>query len=633
MGTPAIAGQPARAFFPSKAFQLIAILSLSASGRVSRREIADLLWASDSEGTALSNLRQLIARIKKAIPAERGLLEVDAYSVALGQERDEIDVCRLIAGAGNDGPTACVDAMRLVRGDLLEGVDDTTDQFSHWLAIQRGALRERFFLMAQAGLIELTKYGRAPEKSLKLIAERMLAFEPEREQSYRALIEAYGRNGMFDEARRIHDTLCLMLQREYGSAPSPETAAVTRRVFASRVQYGPAVVATSLADERPRVAFLAPLYVDQAAQNHLLRFLVEDVANELGRHRSFLVLAPHSSFKVDHLSGTPVDNSVLRADYTISGFVKPDNGAAVLALRMTKSAAGELVWAGEFPIDPAAFFKCFSLLSRRIAGSVGSAIERDRLATLRANCDGSAYLHYLEGQKWLTNCDLPKLRKARKAFKQSVETNPGFAPPRARIAQTLYLEWIQLGGQDPDLLNIAREQSEIALALDPNDAIGHWMKGTVALYQRDFDECEAKFAEAETLCPNSADLLVQYADALSHLDYPDQGWAKFEQAIDLNPLPPDHYWWAGASVAFHQQSFEKTIELCGKLADDEPVLSMLAACHAQLGQMEQARSYGQRLKDLFPKGMAIEKSKRVSPDRSPTHRAMHIEGLRLAGAI
>lgn len=633
MGSPAVCGQSSEAFFPGKAFQLLAVLSLSTSGKVSRREIADLLWESSSDGAALSNLRQLIVRIKKAIPAERKLLDVDAYSVSLGDGRDEIDVCRLVANVDNDDPYACLAAVQLARGDLLDGVDDTTDQFSHWLARERAALRERFFLLAQTCLIGLTKYGRASEKSLKLIAERMLAFEPEREQSYRALIEAYGRNGMLDEARRIHEGLCLMLEREHGSVPSPETVAVVRRVFAPRLQYGPAVMAIGPADERSRIAFLAPLSLEKTQHGDLIKFFVEDVANELGRNRSFLVLAPHSSFKIDHQSGMPIDNSVLRCDYTVSGFIKPDRGATILALRMTKCSGGEVIWAAEFPVDAEGLSRSFSLLSLRVASNLGSAIERDRWATPRVECGGPAYLHYLQGQKWLSNCDLPKLRRARKSFKQSVDANPTFAPARARIAQTLYLEWIQLGGRDPELLNQAREQSDVALTLDPNDAIGHWMKGTVALYQRDFDECEAKLAEAETLCPNSADLQAQYGDALSHLGDPDSGWRKFERAIDLNPLPPDHYWWAGASIAFHQQAFQKAIDLCGKLADDEPVLSMLAASHALLGDLDRARIYAGRIKDLFPAGMAIEKSATVTPDRLDDHRRLSLEGLRLAGVV
>ena len=619
-------------FFPAKGFQLIALLALSPSSRMTRKELASFLWESESESLALSNLRQLLSRMKKAV-AGTHLLEIDASSIALGGARSAVDLCLFEDASRNGDPSTYLETILLVRGDLLDGIGEVTDQFSHWLVRERAAFRERFFLTASATLFELTRYGRASKASLNTIAEKMLALEPEREQSYRVLVEAYGRNAMFEEATRIYNALCAMLDREHGVPPSPETAAVARRVFASRSSYRSVSAPEHAESERPRVAFLAPSWPSGREQPGLLKFFIEDIANELGRHRSFVVLAPHSSLKIDHDSGMPLDNSVLRVDYSISGFVKPDNGGTVLALRMVSCPSGEIVWSGEFSVSPDALLKSFSLLSLRVASSLCSAIERDRLEVLRKNRDNSAYLHYLDGQKWLANCDLARLRRARKSFKQSIDTDPRFAPSRARIAQTLYLEWIQLGGRDPDLLNVAREQSDIALALDPNDAIGHWMKGTVALYQRDFDECESKLADAEALCPNSADLQVQYGDALSHLGDPDAGWRKFERAIDMNPLPPDHYWWAGASIAFHQNDFQKAVDLCGKLADDEPVLSMLASSHALLGNLDTARIYGGRLKDLFPGGMALEKSAAVTPDRSEHHRKLSLEGLRLAGAI
>ena len=621
--------------FPAKGFQLIALLALAPSGHMTRKEVASFLWDSENEGLAFSNLRQLIARIKKAIPAGSNFLSIDASSIALGDGRATVDLCRFETPKANSelsGDTY-LERVLLVRGELLEGIDGDTDHFSHWLNRERAAFRERFFLTASTALFELTRYGRASGASLNAIAERLLALEPEREQSYRVLIEAYGRNGMFDEAWRIYRRLGAMLDREHGVPPSPETAAVVRRVFASRNPYRPVNVSEEAVSEQPRVAFLALSSLSSAAPSGLLKFFVEDVANELGRHQTFTVLAPHSSFKVDHDSGMPIDNSVLRADYSISGFIKPDRGGAALALRMVRCSTGEIVWSGEFSVGTAELLKSFSLLSLRVATSLGSAIENDRLAALRKSGDSGAYLHYLDGLQLLANCDLARLRRARKSFKRSVDDDPRFAPSRARIAQTLYLEWIQLGGRDPDLLNVAREQSDIALALDPNDAIGHWMKGTVALYQRDFDECESKLAEAEVLCPNSADLQVQYGDALSHLGDPEAGWRKFERAIDLNPLPPDHYWWAGASIAFRQQAFQKAIDLCGKLSDDEPVLSVLAASHALLGNLDMARIYGSRLKDLFPGDWVLEKSRTVAPDRFENHRKLSLEGLRLAGAI
>jgi len=555
-----------------------------------------------------------------------GLLEVDTLSVALEDAGAEaIDLVRLeraISGPDADARTSAVTGSA---GDLLAGIDDVSDPFSHWLTRERAAFRERFYIAASAALLDLTKFGRAPAAVLRNLTDRLLELDPEREQSYRVLLEAYGRNGMHDEAARIYSELASMLKREYGTTPSSETTAVARRVFATRNALVPPPAALPETGACPRVAFLMPAMPGAEGGRGLLRFFLEDVANELARYRSFVVLAPHSSFRTKAAN----DNEALKADYVVDGFVKPDRAGQVLALRMTECASAEIVWAVEFALGDRVLAQSFSLLSLRVASSLTSSLERSRSGSRQAGKD--AYVDFLEGQRLLGNCSLGHLRRARRQFRTAATTAPKFAPPRARIAQTLYLEWIQLGGGDPELLNVAREQAEIAHELDPHDATGQWMKGTVALYQRDYETCEAALAEAETLAPNSPDLLLQFGDALSHLGRPDEGWEKFERALVLNPLPPDHYWWAGASIAFHQQKFAKTIELCSRLHDEEPVLPLLAASHAWLGDMERAVGYGRKLKEIFPGREALDKSATVTPDKEPFHRNLSVEGLRLAG--
>lgn len=629
LGSPAINGSFGSSFFPAKAFQLLAMLSVSDGHRMTRKEAASMLWDSSSDASALSNLRQLIVRLRKA--TNDRLLEVDFSAISLGADKNVLDLVRFEQLMGSADLGDRIEAAHLLQGDLLNGIDDVSDAFSHWLTRERGALRERFFVMASTSLLELTKFGRAPERHLQTFANRLLELEPEREQSYRLLIEAYGRNGQYAAAANVYGRLKDMLQKEFAVAPSSETAAVARRVFASKDVYAAPYVPATDAVEVPRVAFLMPFNLAANGGFPLLRYFLEDVANELSRKRSFVVIAPHSSFQSVADGGVPENNDLLRATYAITGFVKPDRDGRVLALKMCRCSSGEIVWSAEFSLRDEELTQSFSLLAARMATGLSASIERDRLRIRHANKE--AYLRFLEGQQLLDSCDLIHLRRARSHFKAAIATAPRFALPRARIAQTLYLEWIQLGGLDPSLLNLAGEQAEIAQNLDPHDATGQWMRGTVALYQRDFDTCEAALAEAETLAPNSADLLLQHGDALSHLGRPDSGWQKFEQALSLNPLPPEHYWWAGASIAFRQQDFGRAIELCGRLRDDEPVLSLLAASHAWLGDRDRAEDYGRRIKEIFPGDMAVKKSMTVTPDKDPTYRTLSVEGLRMAGVF
>jgi DNA-binding SARP family transcriptional activator/Tfp pilus assembly protein PilF len=629
-GRPAIHGAEAFGVFPSKGFQLIALLAAARGKALGRKQVASLLWDSADDALALINLRQLLARIRKLLPSHPHLVIADARSLSLGAGREAVDLWRVLEAPPHDAGDAA-ELLGLLTGDLLSGVDDGTEAFGDWLAIERSALRERYLSLAATTLLELTRFGRADPAEIAAIGARMLAMEPEREPSHRLLIEAYARIGMYDEAEQIYRTLCAVLASDRGARPSPETEVLMRRIAASRPKASEIAV-EGPRRERPRVAFMPPAWPSRAEAEPLLLVFFEDVANELARYRSFTILAPHSSFKIASRPDRSSGQAELRADYSVSGFIKPDASDVVLALRMTDCASQEIVWSAQFGLSTGDLLTSFSLLVRRVASSLAAGFADARLASLRSGGCDESYPHYLDGQRWLANSDLASLRRARRAFQQAADRDPRAADVQARIGQTLYLEWIQLGGSDPHLLIAAHAQARSAIALDPNNAAGHWLDATVALYQRDFDHCQDKFAEAESLCPNSPDILVQYADALAHLGHADLGWRKFERAIDVNPAPPDHYWWAGASISFRRRDYETAIALARRVESEDSVLAILAASHAHLGDLPTARSYGDRLKDIYP-GHGVRGKSAVAPDKLQSDRDHRLSGLKLAGVF
>lgn len=628
LGTPSAAAARPGLKFPAKGFQLLALLARAPSGTMRRREAASLLWDAASDAEAFVNLRQLLARVRR-FPAPAGAFVLaDTQSLILGPGADAIDLCAFDRLICSPRPEQIREGVALFQGELLEGIEEASAEFLDWLLRERVRLREQFFAATSHALMEMTRYGRASERELRSLAERMLAISPEREETYRVLIEAFGRSGSFDSASRLYEELSAMLGREHGVPPSIETKAVARRVFAAASQRG-GEIAGERASPVPRVAFFVPRRPSSFSDEGILHALIEDVANELTRYRTFAVLAAHSTFQVDHDSGMPTDNTVLRADYTVSGFVRRDGSGPTLVLRMTRCANGTVAWSGDVPLgdDLTAAFRRMSL---RVASSLAAELERDALSELRRGDSQSAYRCYLEGQVRLSQCDLPRLRQARARFREAVAADPGFAAPHARIAQTLYLEWLMLGGSDPLLLRAAREAARLSVRLDHDSALGHWMSAVVALYQRDFDEVEDRFSEAETLNPHSADLLLQHGDALACFGRADDGWQRFERALDLNPLPPDHYWWAGASIAFNRGDFGSAIDLCGRLASDESVLRILTVSHARIGDREQAGRYARRLIEIYP-GMTAAEMAKLVPYRNLQDREAYAEGLRLAG--
>lgn len=623
LGPPTVVGLGTDRIFPQKGYQLLALVVRARDQQLSRKAAAGLLWDNVSDETALGNLRQLISRIRKLQPYTGSLIEADPYNIQLGAESSKIDLCQVMSGQ----PASVIE---LYRGDLLAGGHETTEEYLDWLRIERTQLRERFFSAATETLMEMTRLGRVDKTAIDEVATRMLAVERDREETYRTLIVAYGRAGHFEEAARLNNNLVDMLREVYGTEPLPETKSVVRRVLSGRqaiqgIESASRPVPSAMP---PRVAFLAPSWLgaSDGAQGFLKAF-IEDVANELARYRTFVMLAPHSSFQVAHDSGMPNDNSVLRADYTVSGFLKPDG---VLSLRMASSRKQEIVWAGDFKTRLEHILNCFGHLTTRIAGAVAQGIEKEFARDARSTASYSAYYHYLDGQQIMQDCTLSNLRRARKSFRAAAVEDSTFAPAHARIAQTLYQEWLMTGADDPQVLGDARANADQAVYVDANCGAGQWMSGVISLYQRDFAACERHFSAAEILSPNAPDLMVQYGDALSHLGDPEKGMERFRAALDLNPMPPEHYWWVGASIAFNQRSYQQAIDYCHKIKNDESVVRILTSAHALNGDADQARSYGNRLRELYPNVSAADLIK-LPPDRNDENVRIFVEGLRMAG--
>ena len=629
LGDPKVEGCSENLIFPSKGFQLLTLLACHEEHRLRRREIARLLWDSDTEKKALANLRQLLARIRKGIPEIDLLISASGSEIRLGYSSASVDVCAFTDLAAKDSIEELETALELFRGDLLSSMDDITDEFVEWLNFERSRLRGVFFEAMSRVLMQLTRYGRAPKNRLDALAAQLIRVEPEREISYRLLIETYGRNGMLDRAEAVRHDLTSMLAREHEATPSAQTQAVIRKVFSLGLDSAPIVPSTGSRGPK-RIAFLAPKMLGKSENALVLKALIEDVVNQLTRYRSFVALAPHSSFQIDHESGMPRDNSKLRADYSISGFVKPDGQQNQLTLRMVNCASGDIAWSGEFALSQAHLVDSFTQLTVRVAASLASSIERAMLDDMRASGDAGAYYHYLEGQSYLEHCDLPNVRRARKSFARAIADEGEFASAHARFAQTLYLEWLMRGANIPEIVVAAQTSARRACDIDPNGSLGHFVGAIIALYQREFDEAVDGFTVAEDLNPHSAELLAEYAHALSLMGDNDAGIERFSQAIDLNPMPPDHYWWAGASIQFNAGNLPRAIEMCGYVENQETVLRLLTACHALNGDQEQARSCGRRLREIYPDLTAADMVG-ISPDANPDVSRRFIEGLRMAG--
>lgn len=621
MGACAIRAKAATHPFPERGYQLVAYLVSLHGNALPREEAAALLWPDVPLSKSRVNLRQLILRMNRAMP---GLLlhsGAEALTLAEDWSVDFRDIMRLL-----DQHT--LDTMRtavlVFNGRLLKGLADPGPVFAKWRERQSAQLNSLLVEAAVRVLEADTRYGSTSPERLGLICAHALSINPLDRQLRMAVAKAHARVGDYQRADRV---------LAEGMQPDDrEMAALARRLSASRVHAQPAAPAheATMPTQIPRVALMRPRSTENAPTDLACR-LVEELAFGLARYRSFSVLAPYSSFSVADQYGLPRDNSLLRADYVVSGDLEQSGAELTLRLRLTQVESRAIFWSTEVPLAPEDLGRSLRLLMSRVVMSVAAELERRVRDDLRMITAPTALLHFLEGRALQVRCDLPHLRRARTEFSRALLIDEGFAPAHARIAETLFVEWILCGGTDPELLSAARMRADQAIRLEPSGPTGHWVSGAVALYQRRWERVNECYAEAESLAPHDADMLLEYADALSHLGAHEAAEAKLAVALDLNPIAPTRYRWFGASIAFNRGDFRTAAERCDLIEDKTVALGLRTATYANVGRIEDARKWARRLRETLP-GLGIDDLLRISPDRDPTITSrFYREGLRMAG--
>lgn len=633
LGVPEIVkGRNARAF-PRRAFWLLALLALEPGRRISRAKAAARLWDSDSGQSGMVNLRQMLLRLQRAEPGLSSVLNHDDRTMWL-VDPNALDICQFLDLDCSKPEQALRDLIGIYRGELLDFAESKSeDAPPNTIIVGKAYLQDRYFALLDRLLKAVVRYGTADASLLRDVEHHALSIDDLREETYRGLIAAYGGLGRKADAQRVYSRLCSTLRLDGIDGPTRETLrslahAVTRSVNLDDRATAPGPASPTAL---PRIALLAPNWADPGQpQNNTLRLFVEDMAHELARYKTLTTLAAHSTFRVNHDGGIVQDNTLLRADYAVASTVRAGPDLGTLVVRLTDNRSGGIVWSGEFPLLLDNLSGCSRVLVARIAAELTGAVETDVLAKYERTAQPNSFINFLSGQDALKTCDLRSVRRARKFYRQSIAADERFAEAYSGASWSLYLEWLLLGGREPKLLSEARELADMAIERGPGSSSGYWRKAMVALYQRDFDESEECFQHAQALHPNCADIMLDHSDAMGFVGDPNQAWTTFNRALDLNPIPPDHYWWAGASIAFSKEEYETAIDLCAKLDSDESVLRLLAASHGRLGNRSEAREYGSRLKEMYP-GESAEEMTRLQPHRTKADMDPFIEGLRLAG--
>ena len=634
---------------------LLAYLATHPGRKLARDKLTSLLWSDRGEQQARGSLRQALLVLKEALEGDApGALVLEGDSVGLEPGAVATDVAELEALARSESTGDLRRAAELYGGDLLDGLGVRDPSFEDWLAAERTRLRE-----VTIGVLGRLTASLAEAEAVAM-GQRLVALDPLREASHRALMRAYAGAGEKTLALQHYARCRDLLRTELGVAPARETEELRQRLLQEEGS-GPApgesagaasaVPAATLgkvaSSSKPSIAVLPFTNMSgDPEQEYFSDGVTEDIITELSRFRSLLVIARHSSFQY---RGRDINvrrvGRELNVDYIIEGSIRRSEGRLRITAQLIDAKAANHIWAERYDRDARDLFGLQEEIAQAIASTAGARVEdSQRQRAVRADAATlEAYDLFLRAKavNWMYSREAN--RQALTWTERAIHLDPTSAPAHAYYAMARFMQYVGHWTDDPDAaLRDAHRYSRKAVELDDSDVDARGAFGQALLAMRKFDEAGIHLSKGVELNPNNTEARCWYGMYLFCVGQYESAIDQFEAAKRRNPIDLAWMPWLKGGAYFTAHRYAEAIASFNQIVDPiYEVYGWLAASYAQAGQLDKAHE----MLDDFLRGAASDMAAPLGPklaDWKPYWRKViwyqneadyeHLfQGLRLAG--
>jgi adenylate cyclase len=220
-------------------------------------------------------------------------------------------------------------------------------------------------------------------------------------------------------------------------------------------------------------------------------------------------------------------------------------------------------------------------------------------------------------------------------LEHSLAVDASYARSYAVLAQThaaVFVNRVDGDFLDPAAVDLAHRYARKAVALDPNLPDAHAVLGFVLVWMRQHDASIAEFERAVLLNPNYMDWRFGWALVLA--GNPQRAIGVLDAYMRLDPFhAPVASCFVGYAY-FMLGDYSRALRVLQDFVFRVPQAafgySWLAAAHAQLGQLDEARAAVAQLLRLRP-GSTIGVGRRITPFKHAKNERLYLDALRKAG--
>jgi len=593
---------------------LLAYLAL-VPGPHSRDHLSNLLWSGRSEQQARNSLRQALNALKKLFQSiEPQPLKIENTSVDLAAHSVDIDTVKLEALIEEQTPRAAAQAIKLYRGEFLEGVVVRDLNGEEWLAAERERLRK--LATIALGNVLAFQLESGEFDNAENLGEQLVSLDMLNESAWRTLMRVYAARGHRNQALMAYKRCCGILDKDLGVEPSAETrklqglirdgsaaiegrSADTQAMLASEsISAADAVFSQSPGlVEKPSIAILPFVNMsDDPEQEYFSDGITEDIITGLSKFRELFVIARGSSFafKGQTLNLTEAAKK-LGARYVLEGSVRKAGDRVRITAQLSDATTGSHLWAERYDRVIDDIFAAQDHVTQKIISTLVGRLEDEsrQMAMRKSITNLTPYDYCLRGKHFWPDWRGAKenILRAREMFEKAMELDPEYASAYVGLTESYLSEFWSSWTRDRDAAGaLTFEYASKAVELDNRDSHAHMLLG-FAYYtvQRNFELAEVHTQMALDLNPNDYwNCCLKCELSMCSGDFAESmHWGN--EAIHRNPFLPDSCLHSMGFSEYFAERYENSIKTFAKLSAPEiEVKGCIAACYAQLGRDEEA---------------------------------------------
>ena len=244
-----------------------------------RSTLAGNLWPEKTEEKARASLNTELWRVRQVLGPADACLELTRDSVALNLPAEQVDIHKFRALVKRGDVAALKGAVELYRGEFLEGC------YADWCLLEREQLADHFRIALEGLLRHHESRGELTEAIA--LAKRLNSIDPLREEMHRALMRLYAALGDRPAALAQFQSCRVILQRELGVEPMPETEALCVKImrtapledhWSARREAVRAITEHRLSEMRAARQYLSELYTPRPALDACLEEFIRSDA-------------------------------------------------------------------------------------------------------------------------------------------------------------------------------------------------------------------------------------------------------------------------------------------------------------------------------------------------------------------